>query len=502
MNIYLLRHGESIGNTMRGYIAGRSDSHGLTARGRSQILKSAAILKERSVVVDEIFTSPVVRAMESAEIMGRAFGRCVHTLDFLTELSYGSYEGKYWWDVHPIFDEFNQSYPGGESLAQVADRVYAGLEKFIPTLTPGKSYLLVTHMVIIPIVICYFDNRPARDAQEYLSRFVMSNGSIWHVGVGRVPQVQSFPFLPEYVSLYIRGVLGEKDTVEIVRKPTVGNTVFHARGNKDYLVKIYQQRDVGLASQLAALYRYIEQSDIVGAPRIEYFDDTCEFFNRVTVIQDYVQGVPQDQALDAGFTLEILKQIYAAITRIHSLPLQEVREFWVPNDFSVHGNHEWHRFMSRNIRETGKQLTRRKKEYCKRLGKILDDLFVKVVRETRPLVPLHGDVASDNLLLRKTDNGGYVLYRLLDFEWARIGDALWDYAYYTGWLDRLKPSAVDYWLMLLRADLDGEEYALLQQYRVLFHAWSVRDGYDYPHDTTRVGRARLSDEWLREYFGA
>ena len=80
MRIVFVRHGEP------DYV---SDS--LTALGREQARAAAIRLKEEGI--EEIWSSPLGRAMETAKATSEVLGLPIQTLDFMREVSWGSIDG-------------------------------------------------------------------------------------------------------------------------------------------------------------------------------------------------------------------------------------------------------------------------------------------------------------------------------------------------------------------------------------------------------------------------
>ena len=68
MPILLVRHGEAVGSQ------GDDGARFLTFRGRSESRKVALALKERGLIPTQIVSSPLVRAVQTAEIFAHALG--------------------------------------------------------------------------------------------------------------------------------------------------------------------------------------------------------------------------------------------------------------------------------------------------------------------------------------------------------------------------------------------------------------------------------------------
>jgi len=89
MKLYLTRHGETEWNLLR-RIQGRGDSP-LTARGRGQARQQAAWLADKDV--ERVFSSPLGRALSTAQEIAAQCRAPLQVLDELAEFSYGRWEG-------------------------------------------------------------------------------------------------------------------------------------------------------------------------------------------------------------------------------------------------------------------------------------------------------------------------------------------------------------------------------------------------------------------------
>ncbi|QQG44945.1 MAG: class I tRNA ligase family protein [Candidatus Sungiibacteriota bacterium] len=143
---FAMRHGESLANVRHVF-----DSHDskfpITLRGRSAVEKSAKTLKQKKI--DFIFSSEILRARETAEIVARALGHKEIKFDRrLNEIDPGVFEGRSPAEYHKFYTSTLEKWikppPRGESLGDVRARATALLEdlekKYI-----GKNILLVSH---------------------------------------------------------------------------------------------------------------------------------------------------------------------------------------------------------------------------------------------------------------------------------------------------------------------------------------------------------------------
>lgn len=89
LNVYLLRHGQTLWNAEGNKYCGRTDIP-LTPLGIEQAGLAAGHLKE--VKISQVYSSPLERARHTAEIAGG--GLPVHTDPRLIEVDFGHWEGK------------------------------------------------------------------------------------------------------------------------------------------------------------------------------------------------------------------------------------------------------------------------------------------------------------------------------------------------------------------------------------------------------------------------
>jgi broad specificity phosphatase PhoE len=91
MQLYFVRHGESEANRLH-EISNRGQKHGLTAKGREQVATLAAQLVPNNI--NQIFTSPLLRATQTADILSDALGLPYQITDALREYDCGILEGQ------------------------------------------------------------------------------------------------------------------------------------------------------------------------------------------------------------------------------------------------------------------------------------------------------------------------------------------------------------------------------------------------------------------------
>ena len=93
--IYFIRHGESEAN-VRHVFAGQKDDSILTKKGEEQALSTAKEIKKENLRIDKIISSPLKRALKTAEIIAKELGFDLSEIivdDHIIEYDMGSLTG-------------------------------------------------------------------------------------------------------------------------------------------------------------------------------------------------------------------------------------------------------------------------------------------------------------------------------------------------------------------------------------------------------------------------
>ena len=170
--LYFTRHGETVWN-VENKICGMTDSP-LTERGRQQARKLGETVKASGVHIDEILYSPLSRAADTAKAIADATGIPARCEPRLREQCFGKYEGT------PRNGEkfrisktcFADRYDGGESMMQLAQRIYNLLDELKEQ--QDKTYILVAHNGIARVVQSYFKDM----TNEEYAAFGVQNCSV------------------------------------------------------------------------------------------------------------------------------------------------------------------------------------------------------------------------------------------------------------------------------------------------------------------------------------
>jgi len=153
MKIYSTRHGKTEWNKQN-KVSGITDID-LSAEGREQARALSEKLTDKGI--DLIISSPMKRAYETACILNRVCRAELITDERLREQNYGIFEGvdRFSQEFLNNKRQFAYKYPGGESMMQLAYRVY-GLLSEIKEKYADKTVLLVSHGGICRVINTYF----------------------------------------------------------------------------------------------------------------------------------------------------------------------------------------------------------------------------------------------------------------------------------------------------------------------------------------------------------
>ncbi|HEX2924015.1 MAG TPA: histidine phosphatase family protein [Chloroflexota bacterium] len=160
MRLLLVRHGQTDWN-LDGRYQGRVDVP-LNGAGLEQAALLARDLAGRQI--DLLISSPLRRAMDTAGAIAEARGLEVRSDPRLREINLGEWEGqlstKIAEDYPKLFprwisDPGTVRPPGGETIAEVHDRVIPALEE-LAVANPGRTVCVVVHKVVMVVVRCHY----------------------------------------------------------------------------------------------------------------------------------------------------------------------------------------------------------------------------------------------------------------------------------------------------------------------------------------------------------
>ena len=181
----LVRHGQTDWN-LQGRIQGSTDIP-LNDTGRQQ----AAAVAERLAAVpfDHVYTSPLSRAVETAEIVAGALALPAPLVAVgMREHEFGEAEGLLWDQYVDRFHGRRDDVPGAESVRQLTDRALASLERIDlaarrRSAPREESVLVATHGGVIRALLEHASGGTLPAAGESLAngsvhRFAMDGGGL------------------------------------------------------------------------------------------------------------------------------------------------------------------------------------------------------------------------------------------------------------------------------------------------------------------------------------
>ncbi len=153
--LYFVRHGQTYWN-VENKICGATDI-ALTDYGHEQAVETGKIILEQGLAFDEILYSPLVRASETARHISEMTGVPMRAEPRLTEQCFGRFEAtpRDGAEFRLAKEQFADRYDGGESMLQLAQRIYNLLDE-IREDPQKKTYMLVAHNGIARVVQSYF----------------------------------------------------------------------------------------------------------------------------------------------------------------------------------------------------------------------------------------------------------------------------------------------------------------------------------------------------------
>lgn len=189
----LVRHGETDWNAA-GRLQGSTDIP-LNEHGRRQALATAARLADERF--DQIYSSDLGRAMDTARASAERLGLPIRPLASLRERDYGHIQGLTHDEAlqrYPLLQprlrarEPHATPPGGESLAVFSQRVQRAFEALAES-HAGASLLIVSHGGVLDIAYRLATGMPLEAPRD----FVIGNACInWIVHDGTDWQLESW----------------------------------------------------------------------------------------------------------------------------------------------------------------------------------------------------------------------------------------------------------------------------------------------------------------------
>ncbi len=176
---YFVRHGETAWNAEERLCGSTDVPLSDVGRRQAQLLG----LRLQPILVEALYSSPLMRALETARLMGEAIGREPVVDERLAELNYGAWEGRLFaeikrtspaiycaWDADPA----NVAPPEGETGVHLIERVTPFMADVAQSHRSG-NVVVVCHKTVCRLLACHIMGVPLA---EYRRRLNMDNAAV------------------------------------------------------------------------------------------------------------------------------------------------------------------------------------------------------------------------------------------------------------------------------------------------------------------------------------
>ena len=192
--LLLVRHADAGAGSQ---LLGRLPGCHLSPVGLAQSIHLATVLAD--LPVRAVYSSPLERALETAQVIADPHGFTPEFMDPLTEIDFGDWEGRYLEELEtlPEWRQYNQcrtgsNPPRGESMHAVQQRMIECVGGIAARHPEGKV-VIVSHADPVRAAVAYYLGIPL----DFLHRFEISLSSITEVEVAPAgPRVTCINFAP------------------------------------------------------------------------------------------------------------------------------------------------------------------------------------------------------------------------------------------------------------------------------------------------------------------
>lgn len=156
--LYLIRHGESTWNE-----AGRVQGWGNPALSRQGVAQARAMARRfRAIPLQRIYTSPLVRARQTAQAIGDVIGLSLYPVADLREVGLGAWEGRPITSLRRRHPELYHTWlrtpsrariPDAEGIVRFQRRVLGAFRGVLAEADHGSTVAIVTHGGVIRVIL-------------------------------------------------------------------------------------------------------------------------------------------------------------------------------------------------------------------------------------------------------------------------------------------------------------------------------------------------------------
>lgn len=176
MQIHFIRHGQSEANLLHEF-SNRPGKHPLTALGEKQARTLAENMRDAGVI--QVYSSPILRALQTAGFIAEAAGCPLQVTETLKEFDVGNLEGSQaaedWEAYFKLCDawlhqrKWDQSLGGGETYYALRDRFVPFVENLVDASRHEPGILALvghggTYRCMLPLILSNISFQFAREA--------------------------------------------------------------------------------------------------------------------------------------------------------------------------------------------------------------------------------------------------------------------------------------------------------------------------------------------------
>lgn len=179
VSFWFVRHGQSEGNVLEAECLVMNDTP-LTERGITEARTIAKYLKENKIKVTDIYTSPLGRSHQTAEVIAKELDLPTKVKDGLRERNWGIWGNLPWDKVSDKLSgmDIEKRYAfipeNGESWRQMEVRLFSSLEEIAEENSEGENILIVTHRGCLRAVLPVL----AKESKDKHKDFSVETGSL------------------------------------------------------------------------------------------------------------------------------------------------------------------------------------------------------------------------------------------------------------------------------------------------------------------------------------
>jgi broad specificity phosphatase PhoE len=153
-------------------LQGSATDPGLSAEGYREAKLAGERLADQPLAA--VYSSPLLRARETAEAVAQPHGLPVQLVADLQEIDVGRWEGRSWQEISQTEpDDYAQfmtdattfGYPEGENMIQLLDRIQPAFERLMGE-NLGKRIAIVGHNVVCRVFIAHLLAIPLAEARR------------------------------------------------------------------------------------------------------------------------------------------------------------------------------------------------------------------------------------------------------------------------------------------------------------------------------------------------